>query len=239
MELNIIYKDQDVIVINKPAGILVHPTKTSRGETVTKKLLKQFPELKGVGEDQNRPGIVHRLDKDTSGILIIARNQKAFKHLKNQFKKRLVQKTYLVLVHGVIKDDRGRIEKGIKRSQKSSQKRRVDFLGKEAITNFKVIRRFKDFTLIKAYPKTGRTHQIRVHLASIGHPVAGDKLYKFKRQKKISNLSRQFLHAQKLKITLPSGKPKIWISPLPKDLKSIINTLNVSKAPLSRVDKLE
>lgn len=217
--MKIIFENDDIIVIDKPAGLIVHPTNKSQ-DTLINKIITCYPKIKSVGDDPRRPGIVHRLDKDTSGLMIIAKKNSGFKYLKKQFQQRKIIKHYIALVIGKVKDRKGTITKAISRSKKDRKKRSalLDDKAKSAWTEYKVLKRFKDYTLLEVYPKTGRTHQIRVHLASIGHPIVGDKQYKFKRQPVPANLSRQFLHASYLKFRLPNGKIGEFKSDLPKDL---------------------
>ncbi len=233
MEIPIIYKDQNLLVLNKPAGLLMHGVagkkqpESAQGETLAAWLLKNYPEVRAVGDDPvTRPGIVHRLDKDTSGVLIVARNQKTFDFLKDLFQRRLVQKTYLALVAGRLNKKSGIIKKPIgiktgstKRSTASSK------MQKEAITEFRVIKRLeiagREFSLLEVAPKTGRTHQIRVHLASIGHPVAGDALYG-KSGNKLEGLARQFLHAKSIEFNMPSGERVRFEADLPEELRKIL-----------------
>jgi 23S rRNA pseudouridine1911/1915/1917 synthase len=199
--MQIIYEDENLLVYNKPAGVNV----------------------------ENIPLRVHRLDKDTSGILLVAKNEKALEFLQKQFKERTVEKKYLALVVGNLKNESGVIETLLGRSPKDRRKQKV-FLFHEpkakgkrlAITKYRVLERFKEFALIEVEPKTGRKHQIRVHMAHLGHPIAGDKLYGFKNQPCPKGLKRQFLHASYLKIKLPSGKIKEFHSPLPKELKMVV-----------------
>lgn len=228
IKLNIIYEDKDVIVLNKPAGLTVHPTATQKNGTLINGLLAYYPLLKDVGDNPLRPGLVHRLDKDTSGLMIITKNNVAFNWLKKQFQERKVTKKYLALVIGKLKEKRGIITKSISRA-KDFRKRTTlpSSQQKEAKTYYKLIKEFKDYTLIEVEPKTGRTHQIRVHFASIGHPIAGDKLYGFKSQKRLG-CERQFLHAAYLKLSLPNGKILELKSELPKDLKQCLRNLKVS-----------
>jgi len=230
-EVKIIYEDDDILAINKPAGLVVHGSDNS----LVSWLLNKYPEIKNVGEDPERPGIVHRLDKDTSGILLVAKNQKAFEYLKEQFQNRKIKKKYLALIEGVIKSEQGIIDLPIGKSKKDFRKRASTgkIVGKirEAITEYKVIKRFSEYTLVEVFPKTGRTHQIRVHFKAIGHPVAGDKLYGSK-----GELSRQFLHANSLEFKLPAGQSPLGgagariklEADLPEDLKNFLNMLNYS-----------
>jgi len=234
----LVFKNKDVLVFNKPAGLPVHKGIGTQ-KTLIDFIIKSYPEVKKVGNPQ-RPGIVHRLDKDTSGILIVARSKGAFKHLKREFKERRVKKIYLALVHGRVKKDRDIIAKKIGRSRQNFKKRAVlGSAAREAITRFEVIKRFtpaptsakrqklvRGYTLLKVMPETGRQHQIRIHLTSYGHPIAGDKVYKFKRQKHLPGLKRQFLHASELTIKLPDGKTKTFKAKLPKDLKNALKSLS-------------
>lgn len=217
----IIYEDENIIAVNKPAGLLVHPTKTSKEKTLVDWLLEKYPEIKNVGEDPNRPGIVHRLDKDTSGVLIIAKNQKTFEFLKTQFKDRKVKKIYVALVKGSLGKTSGKIETPIKRFSKT----------RDAITEYKVISAYggsasggKKYTLLEVYPKTGRTHQIRLHLKAIGHPVLCDKLYT-KTPDCPFGLKRQFLHARSLELNLPNGSRIKLEADLPEDLQTTLKLL--------------
>lgn len=231
IQFKIVYQDGNVLVIDKPAGLVVHPTKPDQNDTLVNGLIAFYPEIKDVsdlstnsGQVNLRPGIVHRLDKETSGLMIVAKNNQAFDYLKKQFQERKVVKKYLALVIGQIQDNRGTITKSISLSKKDHRKRSalLDIKAKKAWTEYRVVKRFKDHTLLEIFPKTGRTHQIRVHLASIGHPIAGDKQYKFKRRPELAGLKRQFLHAAYLKLKLPNGKLKEFKSNLPEDLEKIL-----------------
>ncbi len=220
----IIFEDNDYLVINKPAGLNVHGGNNIEEETLADLLIKRYPEIINVGDDSARPGIVHRLDKDVSGLMVVAKNNKSFNNLKEQFQKRDINKQYLALAYGQIVNDEGDINFPIKRSRegfkmaamplnavdlltrrspKSRDKGNIEgvFKAKEASTNFKVIKRFINYTLLEIKIKTGRTHQIRVHLAAYGHPLVGDSLYCTKKTKakneKIS-LGRVFLMASSL-----------------------------------------
>jgi len=218
--IKIIYEDDDVLAINKPAGLLVHGQ-----SSLVDWLVKKYPEIKNVGEDLTRPGIVHRLDKDTSGVLLIAKNQKSFEYLKTQFQQKKIKKKYLALVNGEIKNNSGIIDLPIGKSKKDFRKKKAgkDARGKirEAVTEYKVLKRFDKYTLVEVLPKTGRTHQIRVHFKAIGHPIVGDKLYGHQ-----SNLNRQFLHANSLELTLLGGARIKLEADLPDDLKNFLNMLN-------------
>ncbi|MEK7647314.1 MAG: RluA family pseudouridine synthase [Patescibacteria group bacterium] len=233
---NIIYEDRDIIAVNKPAGIVVHPDATHKNGTVVDALLVAHPEIKTVGEDPARPGIVHRLDKDTSGILIIAKNQAAFDYLKKEFQERRITKNYIALAVGSVKQAQGEINLPIGRGYKTPTQRvalRTDLpAGKqvrgqirEALTYYKVLERFPEFTLMQMTPKTGRTHQIRTHLKALGHPVACDKLYGGKLFICPLGLTRQFLHAASLELTLPSGSRIKLETDLPNDLMDTLLAL--------------
>jgi 23S rRNA pseudouridine1911/1915/1917 synthase len=206
VKLKIIYEDENIIVINKPAGLQVHPDFYEKNNTLTNALIAKFPEIKNVGEDLMRPGIIHRLDKDTSGVMIISRSQKAFGELKNKFKNREIEKKYLALVCGNLENKAGTIDKPIARS--SNYKKQV-IAGKKtrtkirpAVTEYRVIKEFDDYSLIEVSPKTGRMHQIRVHMNSIGHPIVGDKIYGKKFLFKKLKTGRQLLHAKSIKFDL-------------------------------------
>src|SRR3989338_2634061 len=227
MKLSIIYQDNDIVVVNKPAGIAVHKGITEKGETLADWLIEKFPEMKKVwDEPELRPCIVHRLDKDTSGVLVAARNQKSFEFLKNQFQKREVVKKYLALVEGELKNNlptgqasNGVIALPIGRSASDFRKKLASDSAKgelrEAVTEYKVLEHLPNvghsvsnighsYTLVEAYPKTGRMHQIRVHFKAIGHPVVCDSLYGGKRMTCPFGLARHFLHANFLEFVSPS-----------------------------------
>ena len=247
MELNVIYEDKNFLVLNKPAGVVVHPAKNHDENTLVQEVVKKFPEIRGVGDDPTRPGIAHRLDKDTSGILVVARNQETFDYLKSIFQKREIKKTYLVLVAGVIKNDKGVIDLPIGRSRKDSR-RRIAGKGasgklREAVTEYKVVKRFSDFTFLEARPLTGRTHQIRAHFAAISRPVACDKIYGGKNLRHPpfmaeadcpAGLVRQFLHAWKLEFVSSSGARMSFEADLPKDLGEVLRFLDTQINTTSR-----
>ena len=203
MDIEVIFENDDFIALNKPAGVLVHHTaKEEKDRTLSDWLLDFYPEVANVGDaPDERPGIVHRLDKNTSGIILVPRSQKYFTYLKKLFQEREIAKTYLAIVYGAMKDETGVIDKPI--SLKSGTVKRTVFRGKmtkPALTEYKVLRNFNEAAYVEVYPKTGRTHQVRVHLASIGHPLLGDSLYGSKRSKKmnIPGLNRHMLHARSL-----------------------------------------
>ncbi|MEK7649760.1 MAG: RluA family pseudouridine synthase [Patescibacteria group bacterium] len=231
-EPKVIYEDDDVLALDKPAGIVVHHDATHTSGTVVDWLLENRPEVKGVGESPDRPGIVHRLDKDTSGVLLVAKNQDAFLYIKKLFQSGGIEKKYQTLVIGEMKDESGIVNEPIARSTKNFQKRVVgggQGRSREAITHYHVLERLPDYTLVEASPKTGRTHQIRSHLAHIGYPVACDKLYGGKRYICPTGLGRQFLHAYSLIFDAPSGKKLELVSPLPKDLADALRVLRAIK----------
>lgn len=228
--LKIVYEDNNVIIIDKPAGLTVHPSETKKGGTLVNALIAYYPPLRQVGDDPIRPGLVHRLDKDTSGLMIIAKNNFAFEWLKKQFQERKVQKKYLALVVGAPKESSGIIKTYLARSKSDPTKQQVGIkpIDREAITEYKTVKNFRDFTLFEVHPKTGRMHQIRVHLAWLGCPVAGDIKYGRKTMPVPAGLTRQFLHATELTITLPDGQKKTLMSPLPENLKQTIAALEIS-----------
>mgnify|MGYP003393670023 CR=1 FL=1 len=231
MNLKIIYEDGSVLVLDKPAGVVVFPEGNSRGKTLIDYLVDENPELKSVGEGP-RYGVVHRLDKDTSGILLVAKKAEALIFLQKQFKNREVEKKYTTLVVGSIKEDGGNIETLIGRSPSDPRKQKAYNLGekapqsaRDAITEYKVLERFQEYTLIEVKIKTGRKHQIRCHMTYIHHPVAGDSMYSFKDSPVPVGLNRQFLHSHYLKIKLPNGNVKEFNSELPEDLKQILEDI--------------
>jgi len=247
MNLSIIYQDNDIVVVNKPAGIVAHRAnlksqiskiKTEEKELfLTDWLMEKFPEMKMVGDEPDlRPGIVHRLDKDTSGVLVAARNQKSFEFLKNQFQDRNVVKKYLALVEGELKNNlptgqagNGVIDLPIGRSANDFRKKLASDSAKgelrEAVTEYNVLEKFSNHTLIEAYPKTGRTHQIRVHFKAIGHPIVCDSLYGGKRMTCPFGLARHFLHANFLEFVSPSGAKLKLEADLPEDLAEVLAEL--------------
>ncbi len=234
--MDVIYEDDDILAVNKPAGVLAHPASGADREepTIAGWLVKNLPEVKNVGDDPEiRPGIVHRLDRETSGILLAAKNQEAFEYLKKQFQDRKIKKKYVALVVGEIKNKKGIIDLPIGKSKKDFRKKAANgrLAGKtrEAITEYEVLEKFPGFTLVAAYPKTGRTHQIRVHFKAIGHPLVCDKLYGFKKASLKEfcplGLKRHFLHAASLELVLPSGARIKLEADLPDDLEKALKLL--------------
>ena len=231
--LSILYEDADVVAIDKPAGMVVHAGAGIHSGTLVNALLHRFHALSRHAGDL-RPGIVHRLDRYTSGVLLVAKNDAAHQRLAGQFASRQVEKTYLALVHGKLKQDRGRIEKPISRDpgRRVRMTARLSH-GRAAWSEYHVLRRLDGFTLLEVRIGTGRTHQIRVHLASIGHTIVGDRLYGA--PAKIGDeptLSRYFLHAHRIKFRQPStGEPVTVESPLPAGLESWLSRLSASAPP--------
>jgi 23S rRNA pseudouridine1911/1915/1917 synthase len=239
--IHIIYENDDFLAVNKPAGVLVHrpekgPKASQTGNVLTDWIKEHYPEAKEVGDEPNlRPGIIHRLDEDTSGIVLIAKNQPAFEYLKGLFQKHEVQKTYIALVHGRIAG-RGKIEKPIG-LKSGSVKRSVSAPGmkmvKNAVTAYRVLKVLKSgantYTLLEVTPQTGRTHQIRVHLASIGHPIVGDALYGRPKEDKKLGLARQFLHAGAVEFNLADGSRMKIEAELPEDLQDFLHNLPETK----------
>lgn len=202
--LDILYEDDDLAVIFKPASVVVHPAPGHSKGTLVHGLLLRLKNLSGIG-GKLRPGIVHRLDKDTSGLMIVAKNDKSHQALINSFKKREIQKEYLALTYGHIKPPRGKIEKPIGRHPKIRNKMATLTIGKEAITEYEVIKYFKRASLVLAKPITGRTHQLRVHFSSLGHPILGDPLYGGQKRD-LPKAPRLMLHAAKISFFHPSKK---------------------------------
>lgn len=226
--LTIIYEDKNFLVLNKPAGVSVHGGINVKGETVADRLIEKYPEIRKVGDNpKERPGIVHRLDKDTSGVMVAARNQRTFEDLKQLFKERKVAKKYLALVFSSPGKKSGIIDAPIGRLIKNPLKRGVGVKirgARNAITKYKVLERLGGYSLLEVEPKTGRMHQIRVHLASIGCPVAGDKTYGGKRAV-LEGLNRQFLHAYSLEFSLAAGQRWHFEAALPEDLDAVLKRL--------------
>lgn len=222
--VNIIYEDDDVIVVDKPAGLAVHPAPGHTNQTLVNALLAHCPDLASFG-DAMRPGVVHRLDKDTSGLMIVAKNSYAQQHLINQFKARLIAKGYLVLVRGKLTPARGVIEAPVGRDPSNRKRMGVVTGGKQASTSYRVKEYIGNCTLLEVATETGRTHQIRVHLSAIGYPVTGDPVYGVKS----AYLKRQFVHAYRLGFRLPAtGEYREFTCQLPSDLKLALELMRAS-----------
>lgn len=223
--IDVVYQDDDIIVVNKPKGLVVHPANGNPDGTLVNAIMAICKDsLSGIGGEL-RPGIVHRLDKDTSGLLIIAKNDKAHINMSNQIKNREVKKIYIALVKGIIGEDEATIDMPIGRSTKDRKKMAVRKDGKEAITHFKVIKRYKKYTLLEVKIDTGRTHQIRVHMAEIGHPVVGDMVYS--NGKNEFGVEGQMLHAKSLDFKHPvTGEQMHLESELPQYFKDVLKRLD-------------
>jgi 23S rRNA pseudouridine1911/1915/1917 synthase len=231
MEPSVIYEDSDIIVLNKPAGLPVHADGRHERKTLVDWLVVQYPELSGVGEEQrlpdgtviDRPGIVHRLDADTSGVLVVARNQKAFNTLKEQFQNRETRKVYRAVVYGPLKDERGIIDKpiGTARGGKGPRSARTPHgTMRDAQTAYHVLAKTKEASYVEVFPRTGRTHQIRVHFSMIQHPVVCDKLYAAGRPP-LLGFNRLALHAYSLAFKHPNGTDMLFEAPLPADFAEV------------------
>lgn len=229
--LDVLYEDDDLLVINKPAGMVVHPGAGNRHGTLVNAVLHRCPDLEGVGGVQ-RPGIVHRLDKDTSGLILVAKNDRAHRALQAQFKAREVAKTYLALVYGGVEPSVGEIAAAIGRDTRDRKRMAVvpSGLGRPAVTRYETLATYKTasgerLTLLACRPLTGRTHQIRVHLAYIKHPIVGDAVYAGRRKPPVS-CPRQFLHAHRITFRLPAtGQEVTFTAPLPPDLQAVLANL--------------
>lgn len=222
LPIPVIYEDDDVIVFDKPPGLVTHPAPGHEHGTLVNAVRALHPDLPLQPSD--RPGIVHRLDKDTSGLIVVAKNEAARRYLLRQWQQRDVVKRYTALVHGVIEVNEGTIDAPISRDPHNRKRMAVVRGGRRAVTHFRVLERFRDATLVSVEIETGRTHQIRVHMAFIGHPIVGDPLYS-RRGFRIP-VPRQFLHATYLKFELPeTGRPIEVETPLPADLRAVLEAL--------------
>lgn len=228
--IEIVHEDDTLVVVNKPAGLVVHPAAGIHSGTLANALAYHFQQLPNASSV--RPGIVHRLDRDTSGLLVVAKTESALENLSDQFRERTVYKSYVALVHGRVQSDSGRIEEPLARDRSNRTRMAVVRGGRSALSIYRVNRRFNRFTLLDVELKTGRTHQIRVHLAWLKHPVVGDETYgggrdntiqdpKLKSQ--IRSLGRHFLHAEKLAFAHPTtGERVLYVSPLPPELSNLL-----------------
>jgi 23S rRNA pseudouridine1911/1915/1917 synthase len=220
--LDIVFQNEDLVIINKPAGMVVHPAAGHYSGTLVHAALAAIPDLQGIGGEE-RPGIVHRLDKETSGLIVMAKNEKTHRWLQDQFKTRTVKKVYLALVDGKPPTPTGRIEAEIARDPSHRKQMAVvsDGRGRPAVTEYQTLEQFADFTLLEAHPLTGRTHQIRLHLAFLGCPIVGDTVYGHK--KSSLELDRHFLHAARLSLRFPGEKElHTFEAPLPPELLKVL-----------------
>jgi 23S rRNA pseudouridine1911/1915/1917 synthase len=223
--LNILFESENLVVIDKPAGMVVHPAAGHQQGTLVNAVLGHDPGLEGIGGEQ-RPGLVHRLDKDTSGLILVAKNDHTMRWLQDQFRLRKVRKVYLALTDGVPPTPTGRIEAAIGRNPAQRKQMAVvpDEKGRSASTEYRVLEQFPEHTLFEVHPETGRTHQIRLHLAFLGCPVVADVVYG--RRRPSLPLKRHFLHAARLTILLPGeASPRTFESPLPQELQSVLDNL--------------
>jgi 23S rRNA pseudouridine1911/1915/1917 synthase len=220
-----VYQDDELLVLDKPAGLTVHPAPGHPSGTLVNALLAICPDLRGIG-DRVRPGIVHRLDKDTSGLMVVAKSHRAHLSLSRQIKERKVKKGYLALVSGELKPREGVIDAPIARNPRDRKRMAVVAGGREARTRYKVLRSNGEYSLVEAFPETGRTHQVRVHFASLGHPLVGDHVY----GKRSAFLGRQFLHAHLLGFSHPdTGEWREFTSPLPPDLQLALDMVELDR----------
>ena len=236
-DIEIIYEDDNVLAVNKPAGLVVHSDGRTKEPTLSDWVLGHYPQTKDVGEsivlsdgsDIKKYGIVHRLDRETSGVILIAKNQDTFLFLKRQFQDRKIKKVYRAIVYGNLKSERGTVDKPIGRSKGDFRKwttgSGIRGTARDAITEFKVLVRWRSFSYLEIYPKTGRTHQIRVHLKSIGHPVMCDRLYAPKKECALG-FSRVALHALSVDFALRGGNRLKLEAPLPDDFKHAVEQMS-------------
>jgi 23S rRNA pseudouridine1911/1915/1917 synthase len=221
--LDIIFENDDLIVVNKPAGMVVHPAAGHYSGTLVNAVLGYDPDLEGIGGEE-RPGLVHRLDKETSGLIILAKNERAHNWLQDQFRLRKVEKTYLALVDGKPPTPAGRVEAPIGRDPSHRKKMAIVSPGKgrEAVSEYKTLESFRNHTLLEFHPHTGRTHQIRLHCLFLGCPIVGDSVYG--KRTVTATIERHFLHAFRLKIILPGEKqPRTFEAELPEELKAVLD----------------
>lgn len=221
--LDIVYEDDDIVVINKPQGMVVHPAPGNYNGTLVNALLYKFGKMSDIN-GKVRPGIVHRIDKDTSGLLVVAKNNQSHENLAKQIAEHTCFRHYVALVEGVVKEDSGTIKTYIDRDKKDRKKMAVSETGRVAITHFDVLERFAGYTLMHFKLETGRTHQIRVHTKFMGHPIVGDKTYGFSKQK--FNLAGQLLHAKELELTHPTtGERMHFYAPIPDYFQNVLKKI--------------
>lgn len=223
LPLDILFEDADIIVVNKARGMTVHPAETCASGTLVNALLYHCRDLSGIN-GVKRPGIVHRLDKDTSGVMVVAKTDTAHLSLSAQIQSKTAVRTYLAIVHGVLKDDAGIVTGAIGRDKSDRKKMAIVPDGKPAVTEFKVLQRFDNFTFVECKLQTGRTHQIRVHMTAIGHPLVGDT--KYTARKNFFDIDGQALHSHTLSLTHPTtGEVMNFVAPLPADMQKILREL--------------
>jgi 23S rRNA pseudouridine1911/1915/1917 synthase len=223
--LNIIFENDELIIVNKPAGMVVHPAAGHDSGTLVNAVLGYDPDMEGIGGEE-RPGLVHRLDKETSGLIVLAKNERAHRWLQDQFRLRTVEKIYLALVDGKPPTPTGRVEASIGRDPSHRKKMAIVPTGKgrESVSEYKTLESFKDHTLLEFHPFTGRTHQIRLHCQFLGCPIVGDSIYG--KKKNTVKIDRHFLHAARLKIILPNEtSPRVFEAELPDELKKVLEDL--------------
>ena len=223
--LDIVFENDDLLVVNKPAGMVVHPSAGHSSGTLVNAMLGYEPDIEGIGGEE-RPGVVHRLDKQTSGLILLAKNERAHRWLQDQFRLRKVDKTYLALVDGKPPTPSGRVEAHIGRDPSHRKRMAIvsESRGREAISEYKTVESFQAHTLLEFHPLTGRTHQIRLHCAFLGCPIVGDEVYG--RKKFSVEIHRHFLHAYRLKITLPGEtETRLFVAPLPEELEQVLVSL--------------
>lgn len=227
IDVPIITATDDYLIIDKPAGLIVHPSTPSQETALTDIIVKKYPALKKVGENKSRPGIVHRLDKQASGVMVIASHNQMFLHLKKQFQNRQVKKIYLCLIHGQMPIDAGRLDFNIGRSKKTGLMvaRPKSQTGKASLTEYEVIKKWQHYSYLKIILHTGRTHQIRLHLNASGHPILGENQHLPKKLKNRQKIDRLFLHSHLLGFYDLNNVWQEYISPLPQELQSIIDKL--------------
>jgi 23S rRNA pseudouridine1911/1915/1917 synthase len=227
IKLKIIFEDDNILVIDKPTGLLVHPTEKMEAKTLAAALLHYYPDIKNVGEDALRPGIVHRLDKNVSGLILICKTQRAFDYFKKQFQERKVKKIYTALVHGHMERPEGVIDLPIARSTSKGKMavKSKEQGGQEAISKYTLVKQYKNLSLLEIEILTGRTHQIRAHLNALQHPIVGDKLYTQKWVKEKLDIDRPFLHSSYLNFTNLDGQTLEFKSRLPAKLQKVIKEL--------------
>lgn len=223
--LDIVFENEDLVAVNKPAGMVVHPAAGHASGTLVNAMLGYDPDIEGIGGEE-RPGVVHRLDKETSGLILLAKNERAHRWLQDQFRLRKVDKTYLALVDGKPPTPSGRVEAHIGRDPSHRKRMAIvpESRGREAISEYKTVESFRSHTLLEFHPLTGRTHQIRLHCAFLGCPIVGDNVYG--KKKSSLEIDRHFLHAYRLRIVLPGERePRAFEAPLPEELERVLTTL--------------